>query len=82
VSGIFGALSVIAANSWMNQPGGFTLHAGLVVAVDPVKVVFNRAAGYEMPHMLLAAYALGPALPRSSSGACLSPYAPTRRPCS
>ncbi len=24
VSGIFGAMSVIAVNSWMNQPGGFT----------------------------------------------------------
>ncbi len=56
VSGVFGALSVIAANSWMNQPGGFTLKAGRVVAVDPLKVFFNRAAGYEMPHMLLAAY--------------------------
>jgi cytochrome d ubiquinol oxidase subunit I len=56
VSGIFGALSVMAANSWMNQPGGFTLKAGRVVAVDPLKVFFNRAAGYEMPHMLLAAY--------------------------
>ena len=56
VSGIFGALSVMAANSWMNQPGGFTLKAGRVVSVDPLRVVFNRAAVYEMPHMLLAAY--------------------------
>jgi cytochrome d ubiquinol oxidase subunit I len=55
-SGIFGALSVMAANSWMNQPGGFTLNAGHVVAVDPLKVFFNRAAAYEMPHMVLAAY--------------------------
>jgi cytochrome d ubiquinol oxidase subunit I len=56
VSGIFGAISVIAANSWMNQPGGFTQKAGRVVSVDPVKVFFNHAAYYEMPHMLLAAY--------------------------
>jgi cytochrome d ubiquinol oxidase subunit I len=56
VSGIFGALSVMAANSWMNQPSGFTLKAGRVVAVDPLKVFFNRAAAYETPHMLLAAY--------------------------
>jgi cytochrome bd ubiquinol oxidase subunit I len=56
VSGIFGAISVMAANSWMNQPGGFTLRAGRVVAVDPWAVFFNRAAIYEMPHMLLAAY--------------------------
>ncbi len=56
VSGIFGALSVMAANSWMNQPGGFTLNAGRVVAVDPLKVFLYRAAAYEMPHMLLGAY--------------------------
>ena len=56
ISGIFGALSVIAANSWMNQPGGFTTRAGRIVSVDPLKVFFNHAAYYEMPHMLLAAY--------------------------
>jgi cytochrome bd ubiquinol oxidase subunit I len=56
VSGIFGAISVMAANSWMNQPGGFTLRAGRVVAVEPWAVLFNRAAVYEMPHMVLAAY--------------------------
>ena len=56
VSGIFGALSVMAANSWMNQPGGFTMKAGRVVSVQPLSVFFNRAAAYEMPHMLLAAY--------------------------
>ena len=56
VSGIFGALSVMAANSWMNQPGGFTMKAGRVASVEPLDVFFNRAAAYEMPHMLLAAY--------------------------
>jgi cytochrome d ubiquinol oxidase subunit I len=56
VSGIGGAISVMAANSWMNQPGGFTLRAGGVVAVEPWDVFFNRAAAYEMPHMVLAAY--------------------------
>ncbi len=56
VSGILGAISVMAANSWMNQPGGFTLRGGRVVAVDALQVFFNRAAIYEMPHMVLAAY--------------------------
>jgi cytochrome d ubiquinol oxidase subunit I len=56
VSGILGAISVIAANSWMNQPGGFTMRGGRVVAVDPLEVFFNHAAIYEMPHMVLAAY--------------------------
>jgi cytochrome d ubiquinol oxidase subunit I len=56
VSGVFGATSVIAANSWMNQPSGLTLRNGHVVAVDPWKVFLNRAAAYETPHMILAAY--------------------------
>jgi len=57
ITGIGGAFSVVAANSWMNQPQGFTLDAaGKVVDVDPWKVLFNPATGYEVPHMILAAY--------------------------
>lgn len=56
ISGIFGAMSVIAVNSWMNQPGGFTMSHGRINAVDPLQVYFNHASYYEMPHMILAAY--------------------------
>jgi cytochrome bd ubiquinol oxidase subunit I len=56
VSGIFGAMSVIAVNAWMNQPGGFTERNGQITSVDPWQVFFNHAAIYEMPHMILAAY--------------------------
>lgn len=57
VTGIGGAFSVVAANSWMNQPQGFTLNAaGKVIDTDPLKVLFNPATGYEVPHMILAAY--------------------------
>lgn len=57
VTGIGGAFSVVAANSWMNQPQGFTLDAaGKVVDVDAWKVLINPATGYEVPHMILAAY--------------------------
>jgi cytochrome d ubiquinol oxidase subunit I len=57
IAGIGGAFSVVAVNSWMNQPGGFTLDsAGAVIDVDPVKVIFNNAVPYEVPHMILAAY--------------------------
>ncbi|MGB7587864.1 MAG: cytochrome ubiquinol oxidase subunit I [Solirubrobacterales bacterium] len=57
VAGIGGAFSVVAANSWMNQPQGFTLDAaGKVVDTDPLKVLINPATGYEVPHMILAAY--------------------------
>jgi cytochrome d ubiquinol oxidase subunit I len=56
LSGIFGAMSVIAVNSWMNQPGGFTASGGRILSVSTWQVFFNHAAGYEMPHMILAAY--------------------------
>jgi cytochrome d ubiquinol oxidase subunit I len=57
ICGIGGAFSVVAANSWMNQPQGFTLAAdGTVTDVEPLKVIFNPATGYESAHMILAAY--------------------------
>ena len=56
ISGIFGAMSVIAVNSWMNQPGGFTQRGGRITSVNVWQVYFNHAAIYEMPHMILAAY--------------------------
>jgi cytochrome d ubiquinol oxidase subunit I len=56
MSGIFGAMSVVAVNGWMNQPGGFTERNGQIVSVRPWQVYFNHAALYEMPHMILAAY--------------------------
>jgi len=59
ISGVGGAFSVIAANSWMNQPQGFTLDSsGHVTDVKPLEVLTNSAAGYEFLHMLLAAYML------------------------
>jgi len=56
LTGLGGAVAVMAANSWMNEPGGFTLSHGRVVAVNPWAVFFNRATLYETPHMILAAY--------------------------
>ena len=56
VAGVFGAWSVVAANSWMNQPAGYTLSHGRVSRVDPFAVFFNSASYYEVPHMVLAAY--------------------------
>jgi cytochrome bd ubiquinol oxidase subunit I len=60
LAGIFGAVSVVAANSWMNAPSGFTLDSsGKVVDVDPVGVIFNKAMPLEAAHMLVAAYLVG-----------------------
>ncbi len=55
-----GALSgafVVTANAWMNTPAGFRLVDGAIVDVDPVAAMFNPAAGAQVVHMLLAAYA-------------------------
>ena len=68
ISGILGALSVVAANSWMNDPSGFTLAHGQITSVDPVAVFFNGATYYEVPHMILAAYMV-------AGGLAATPYA-------
>ena len=57
IAGLGGAFSVVAVNSWMNQPQGYTLDAaGNVTDIDVGKVIFNPAVSYEVPHMILAAY--------------------------
>jgi cytochrome d ubiquinol oxidase subunit I len=56
VTGLGGAYSVVAVNSWMNQPQGFSPTTGDVTSVEPWKVIFNPAVPYEVPHMILAAY--------------------------
>src|SRR3954447_10686283 len=56
ITGIGGAFSVVAVNSWMNQPQGFSPTNGDVTSVEPLKVIFNPAVPYEVPHMILAAY--------------------------
>ncbi len=43
LTGLLGALSVVAANSWMNDPGGFTMAHGQLTSVTPVAVFFNGA---------------------------------------
>lgn len=60
VAGIFGSVSVVAANAWMNAPSGFTLDSnGNVVEVDPIEVIFNDSMPWQAAHMLVAAYLVG-----------------------
>jgi len=60
VSGVFGSISVVAANAWMNSPSGFTLDsAGNVVEVSPMGVIFNKGMPLEAAHMVVAAYVVG-----------------------
>src|SRR6187551_100468 len=60
LAGIGGTVSVVAANAWMNEPGGFTLDSnGNVVDVEPFEVFFNKAMPLQSVHMLIAAYLVG-----------------------
>jgi cytochrome bd ubiquinol oxidase subunit I len=60
LAGIFGSTSVVAASAWMTAPSGFRLNAErTVVAVDPLRVIFNAAMPLEAAHMLVAAYLVG-----------------------
>jgi cytochrome d ubiquinol oxidase subunit I len=56
ISGLGGAYSVVAVNSWMNRPQGFSPTTGKVTSIEPWKVIFNPGVSYEVPHMILAAY--------------------------
>ncbi|HZA88732.1 MAG TPA: cytochrome ubiquinol oxidase subunit I [Solirubrobacterales bacterium] len=57
ISGIGGALSVIAANAWMNTPAGFTLGPdGRVEDTNLLDVLFNTSTFHEFVHMWVAAY--------------------------
>jgi cytochrome bd ubiquinol oxidase subunit I len=57
ISGVGGALSVVAANSWMNTPAGFSIGPdGRVVDVKPADVLFNTSTFHEFVHMWVAAF--------------------------
>jgi cytochrome d ubiquinol oxidase subunit I len=57
ITGFTGSLTVISVNAWMNHPGGFHLHAGKVVDVDPLKALFgNTYLWHELVHMYIAGY--------------------------
>ncbi|MEV6905128.1 cytochrome ubiquinol oxidase subunit I [Amycolatopsis sp. NPDC051372] len=60
LAGVFGSVSVVAANAWMNAPSGFTANAqGEIVEVDPLGVIFNDAMPLQAAHMVVAAYLVG-----------------------
>src|SRR3954462_8430272 len=56
IMGLGGAYSVVSVNSWLNQPQGFSPTSGAVTKVAPLKVIFNPAVPYEVPHMILSAF--------------------------
>ena len=54
---MLGVASIVAANSWLNTPQGFTLSSkGVVENVDVAKAIFTPAFPWEFGHMIIAAY--------------------------
>jgi cytochrome d ubiquinol oxidase subunit I len=56
VAGVASAFFVVTANAWMQQPAGFDVENGRVVAVDPIAAMFNPATPTQTVHMILAAF--------------------------
>jgi cytochrome d ubiquinol oxidase subunit I len=57
-SGIVGTFCVVAVNSWMNYPTGFTIRDGVVGNIRPWAAMFNPLAWLQFLHMWLAAFLL------------------------
>ncbi|MQA97047.1 MAG: cytochrome ubiquinol oxidase subunit I [Streptosporangiales bacterium] len=56
MAGVASAFFVVTANAWMQQPTGFDVAGGRVVAVDPWAAMFNPATPPQTAHMILAAF--------------------------
>ncbi|MFD2078744.1 cytochrome d ubiquinol oxidase subunit I [Actinopolymorpha cephalotaxi] len=56
VAGVASAFFVVTANAWMQQPTGFDVAHGKVVAVDPWAAMFNPSTPPQTTHMILAAF--------------------------
>lgn len=57
LSGAASAVIVVLANGWMNTPRGFRVADGRPADIDPVAALLNPSGLFQVPHMLLAAYA-------------------------
>ncbi|MFQ6008139.1 MAG: cytochrome ubiquinol oxidase subunit I [Candidatus Zixiibacteriota bacterium] len=56
IAGVASAWLVVAVNSWMNTPQGFTMLDGIVTDTDPWAAMLNPATGAQTTHMIAAAY--------------------------
>ena len=59
---------ILASNSWMQTPQGFTIEDGHVVPQDWMKIIFNPSFPYRLAHMAIAAFIVG-ALVVAATGA-------------
>jgi cytochrome bd ubiquinol oxidase subunit I len=59
---------ILASNSWMQTPQGFSVENGHVVPLDWFAIVFNPSFPYRLAHMAIAAFIVG-ALVVAAAGA-------------
>ncbi len=50
---------ILASNSWMQTPRGFTVRDGQAVPQDWLAIIFNPSLPYRLAHMLLAIFIAG-----------------------
>lgn len=55
-AGLLGAFGVLAANSWMNTPGGVRISPSGALDIDVWAALFTRALTYEFWHFTIAIY--------------------------
>jgi len=53
------AFWILAANSWMNTPAGYTLDDGIAYPADWFAIIFNPSFPYRLAHMLNASLLTG-----------------------
>lgn len=56
VGTLMSAFWILAVNSWMQTPQGFTMVDGRFFPADWVSIIFNPSFPYRLVHMVLAAY--------------------------
>ncbi|RFU49911.1 cytochrome ubiquinol oxidase subunit I [Paraburkholderia sp. DHOC27] len=59
---------ILASNSWMQTPQGFSIENGHVVPLDWFAIIFNPSFPYRLAHMAIAAFIVG-ALVVAATGA-------------
>lgn len=57
LSGAASALFVVLANGWMQTPRGFRIVDAQPTEIDPLAAMLNPSGLFQVPHMILAAYA-------------------------
>lgn len=47
---------ILAANSWMHTPAGFTIRDGITYPLNWLDIIFNPSLPYRFAHMMIATY--------------------------